>query len=80
MNAAAMLPTKSGVTLEEFVKEWRTSVAVNLKASTTRTAESHLRAHIMPKLGSSAIERDKHKDRSKLRGISRKWRAFKKDG
>jgi integrase len=42
----------SGVTLEAFVKEWRTSVAVNLKASTTRTAESHLRAHIIPKLGS----------------------------
>jgi integrase len=40
------------VTLEEFVKEWRTSVAVNLKASTTRTAESHLRAHIIPNLGS----------------------------
>jgi integrase len=52
VNAAAMLPPKSGVTLEEFVKEWRTSVAVNLKASTTRTAESHLRAHIIRKLGS----------------------------
>ena len=52
VNAAAMLPPKSGVTLEEFVSEWRTSVAVNLKPSTTRTAESHLRAHIIPKLGS----------------------------
>jgi integrase len=52
VNAAAMLPPKSGVTLEAFVKEWRSSVAVNLKASTTRTAESHLRAHIIPKLGS----------------------------
>jgi integrase len=52
VNAAAMLPPKSGVTLEEFVREWRTSVAVNLKASTTRTAESHLRAHIISKLGS----------------------------
>jgi len=51
VNAAALLPTRSGVTLEEFVKEWRTSVAVNLKDSTTRTAESHLRAHIIPKLG-----------------------------
>jgi integrase len=27
-------------------------VAVNLKGSTTRAAESHLRAHIIPKLGS----------------------------
>jgi integrase len=52
VNAAAMLPPKSGVTLEAFVKEWRISVAVNLKASTTRTAESHLRTHIIPKLGS----------------------------
>jgi integrase len=51
VNAAAKLPPQSGVTLEEFVKEWRASVAVNLKDSTTRTAESHLRAHILPKLG-----------------------------
>jgi integrase len=35
-----------------FVKEWRPNVAVNLKSSTTRAAESHLRAHILPKLGS----------------------------
>ena len=42
----------SGITLEQFVKEWRSSVAVNLKGSTTRSAESHLRAHIIPKLGS----------------------------
>jgi integrase len=52
VNAAAKLAPRSGVSLEEFVVEWRTSVAVNLKASTTRTAESHLRAHIIPKLGS----------------------------
>jgi integrase len=52
VNAAAKLAPRSGVTLEEFVVEWRTSVAVNLKASTTWTAESHLRAHIIPKLGS----------------------------
>jgi integrase len=52
VNAAATLPPQSGVTLEEFVSEWRTGVAANLKASTTRTAESHLRAHIIAKLGS----------------------------
>jgi integrase len=39
------------MTLEAFVKEWRSSVAVNLKASTVRAAESHLRAHIIAKLG-----------------------------
>jgi integrase len=52
VNAEAKLQPKSGMTLEQFVKEWRSSVAVNLKGSTTRAAESHLRAHIIPKLGS----------------------------
>lgn len=51
VNAVAKLPPKSGVTLQEFVREWRSKVAVNLKGSTTRAAESHLRAHIIPKLG-----------------------------
>ena len=52
VNVAGKLPPKSGMTLETFVEEWRSSVAVNLKGSTTRAAESHLRAHIIPKLGS----------------------------
>src|SRR5690348_16032985 len=51
VNNVAKMPPKSGVTLDRFVKEWRTNVAVNLKGSTTRAAESHLRAHILPKLG-----------------------------
>ena len=55
VNAAANMPPKSGITLEAFVKEWRTNVAVNLKGSTTRAAESHLRAHILPKLGSLTL-------------------------
>jgi hypothetical protein len=55
VNVAAKMPPKSGVTLESFVKEWRTNVAVNLKGSTTRAAESHLRAHILPKLGSLTL-------------------------
>ena len=50
-DAALKLPPKSGMTLAEFVEEWRRTVAVNLKGSTTRAAESHLRAHITPKLG-----------------------------
>jgi integrase len=37
------------------VKEWRANVAVNLKGSTIRAAESHLRAHILPKLGSLSL-------------------------
>jgi integrase len=52
VNATAKLAPKSGMTLIQFVQEWRSSVAVNLKGSTTRAAESHLRAHIIPKLGS----------------------------
>src|SRR6267143_1151886 len=55
VNAAAKLPPKSGMTLEEFVKEWRSNVSVNLKGSTTRLAESNLRAHIIPKLGSRPL-------------------------
>jgi integrase len=50
-DAALKLPPRIGLTLAEFVDEWRTNVAVNLKGSTTRAAESHLRAHIIPKLG-----------------------------
>lgn len=52
VNVAGKLPPKSGMTLDQFVREWRSSVAVNLKGSTTRAAESHLRAHLIPKLGS----------------------------
>jgi integrase len=55
VNAAAKAPPKSGMTLETFVKEWRTNVVVNLKSSTARAAESHLRAHILPKLGALTL-------------------------
>lgn len=51
-DAALKMPSRSGLALTEFVEEWRRDVAVNLKGSTTRAAESHLRAHIIPKLGS----------------------------
>ena len=54
-DAAIKLPPKVGLTLTDFVGEWRASVAVNLKGSTTRAAESHLRAHITPKLGSRRL-------------------------
>jgi integrase len=46
-----MVPPKSGVTLKAFVQEWRQNVAPNLKGSTVRASESHLRAHILPRLG-----------------------------
>lgn len=52
INEAAMrLAPKSGSTLSDYVEEWRRDVAVNLKRSTVRAAESHLRAHILPKFG-----------------------------
>jgi integrase len=51
VNTATKIPPNAGMPLDTFVKEWRTNVAVNLKGSTTRAAESHLRAHIIPKLG-----------------------------
>ena len=44
VNDAVKAAPKTGMTLEQFVKEWRVSVAPNLKSSTTRAAESHLRA------------------------------------
>ena len=47
-----MLPPKFGTLLEQFVPDWQSSVAVNLKGGTRRAAESHLRVHIIPKLGS----------------------------
>ncbi|MGH9616311.1 MAG: tyrosine-type recombinase/integrase [Acidobacteriaceae bacterium] len=46
---------KSGTTLKAFVQEWRSSVALNLKPSTARAAESHLRAHIIPALGALTL-------------------------
>ena len=51
-DAALKIPQRLGLTLADFVEEWRRDVAVNLKGSITRAAESHLRAHIIPKLGS----------------------------
>jgi integrase len=51
-EAAKKLPPRIGLTLAEFVSEWRQNVAVSLKGSTVRATGSHLRAHIIPKLGS----------------------------
>jgi integrase len=51
VNSTTQAPRKSGKTLEEFAEEWLSKVAVNLKASTIRAAESHLRTHVCPRLG-----------------------------
>ena len=50
-NEAAKLAPRIGLTLSEFVEEWRRDVAVNLKVGTVRVAESNLRAHLIPRLG-----------------------------
>ena len=55
VNTAVQMPPKSGMTLEAFVQEWRSNVATNLEASTVRAANSHLRAHIIPKLGAFVL-------------------------
>lgn len=54
-DAAIKVPPRTGLTLAEFVEEWKRDVAVNLKGSTTRAAKSHLRAHIIPKLGNRRL-------------------------
>lgn len=54
-SESVKLASRTGITLEQFVKEWRTSVAINLAATTARAMESHLRAHIIPKLGPLAL-------------------------
>jgi integrase len=53
---AQRLPPKTGLTLADLVREWRVNVAVNLKSSTVRAVESHLRAHNIPKLGNYRLQ------------------------
>ena len=55
VNEAAKVAPRIGITLAVFVEEWRRDVAVNLKAGTVRVAESNLRAHILPKLGTLTL-------------------------
>jgi len=55
VNQAALQSPRSGIALAEFVKEWRVTVSVNLKGSTVKAMESHIRAHIIPKLGNLTL-------------------------
>jgi integrase len=55
VNATIKKPPKNGLSLSQFVEEWRTNVSVNLKDSTVRAAESHLRTHIVPILGQLSL-------------------------
>jgi integrase len=51
VNIAPPPLPKSGKSLLEAVAEWRIHIAPNLKPSTVRAAESHLKQHIIPHLG-----------------------------
>jgi integrase len=51
VNIAPPPLPKSGKALLEAVADWRIQIAPNLKPSTVRAAESHLKQHIIPHLG-----------------------------
>ena len=51
VNIAPPPLPKSGKSLLEAVADWRIHIAPNLKRSTVRAAESHLKQHIIPHLG-----------------------------
>jgi integrase len=55
-TAPAPTAMKRGKTFAEAVKEWQEQIAVNLKPSTVRAAESHLAQHIEPRLGSFFLQ------------------------
>lgn len=55
VNAVVKIPEKAGMKLEDFVKEWQMHKANNMKPSARRAAESHLRAHLLPNLGSLSM-------------------------
>ncbi len=55
-TAPAPIAMKRGKSFAETVKEWQEQIAVNLKPSTVRAAESHLAQHIEPRLGSFFLQ------------------------
>jgi integrase len=56
VNATAETPTpKSGMKLKDFTPEWLEQVAVHQSDSSRRAVNSHLRAHITPRLGDLAL-------------------------
>jgi len=54
-NGATPPVPKRTATLSAVIREWREQVAGNLKPSTRKTAQSHLRRHIEPMLGDCAL-------------------------
>lgn len=54
--APAPAPRKVGKIFSDAVQEWREQIAVNLKPSTVRAAESHLSQHIVKRLGNLHLQ------------------------
>lgn len=55
VNAFVPAAPKVGRTLEEVTEEWRKHISGSLKPSTMRAAESHMRRHILPRLGQKRL-------------------------
>jgi integrase len=74
INAPGYRPGRIA-TLAEFVERWRADVLVQHKPSTVRAAESHLRTHIIPLLGSRRLEDlTPELQQSFITGLSKKLR------
>ena len=56
VNIAPAPPPRTGKTFVGFVPEWREQIAVHLKPSTVRAAESHLKLHLLPRMGSLRLQ------------------------
>ena len=56
VNALAPPQRKMRKTFADAVQEWREQIAVNLKPSTVRAAESHLSSHINKRLGPCVLQ------------------------
>jgi integrase len=54
-NLATAPVPKTSETVKKAIQEWREHAANSLKPSTRRSAESHLRRHIMPLLGDTPL-------------------------
>lgn len=54
LDAVNLVPPpipKAGRTLKRFAEEWEENIGVTLKPSTLRATKSHLRTHILPRIG-----------------------------
>jgi integrase len=56
-NVSPKLVEKSELLLNDIISEWRRMVAPNQKPRGRRSAESHLRAHIVPMLGTTPVSK-----------------------